>query len=169
MSKSFISSLKRTFKSPLEDEAVPTPDLSRVIKHFEDARDTAQSPAESAAPERDALPVNDWLSQDVATINASFKAFAEAPENAALRRALFLSAHNLRGAAEPMGNPDVARLAASLCKLVEIYETSAADLALAQLHVQAIGAAASGEEGSETTSAVCVALEDNVRRLGDPN
>ena len=169
MAKSLLSSLKKKFRSSGEEQTVPTPDLSRVLKASASTpKGTTQAVADlpTAAPEPSSggsEPESSWLSADVSALQDALAAFREEPNTPTNRRALFLCAHNLRGAAEPLGNPDVARLATSLCRLIESCGSAESDLNLANLHVCAIGAAAAGEDGSDASTAVCVALEDSVR------
>lgn len=169
MAKSFLSSFKKKFRASSEEHTVPTPDLSRVL-NASPSRANSETPPLTAPPssEQEFSPEEketetSWLSADVSALQDALAAFREEPNTPTKRRALFLCAHNLRGAAEPLGNPDVARLATSLCRLVESCGSAESDLNLANLHVRAIGAAAAGEDGSDVSSAVCVALEDSVR------
>ncbi|MEO0466361.1 MAG: hypothetical protein AAF216_07440 [Pseudomonadota bacterium] len=167
MTKSLLSSLKRSFKPQGEVEALPKPDLSRVLKTPKGTHAPVNDIVEpSELQPTETVEAKSWLTQDVSALRTALDAFSAEPENSAHRRGLFLCAHNLRGAAEPLGNPDVARLATSLCRLIEACASDTADLSLASLHVQAIGAAAEGEEGSELAQSVCVALEDSVRNRG---
>ena len=167
MAKSLLSSLKKKFGASSEEQAVPAPDLSRVLKpSLPKASRVAASetPPSSLEPEQSSEEIQEsWLSADVSALRDALAAFRQEPNRPATRRTLFLCAHNLRGAAEPLGNPDVARLATSLCRLIESCGSAESDLNLANLHVRAIGAAAAGEDGSDASSAVCVALEDSVR------
>lgn len=173
MAKSLLSSLKQTFNPAREDPSVPTPDLSRVLKapKARPAPVQVEPPKEAEAsqvPESDASEFQgeNWLAQDISSLQDALNAFREEPNEPRCRRALFLCAHNLRGAAEPLGKPNVSRMATSLCRLIEASGSAPSDLHLADLHVQAIRAAADGTNDNETTSAVCVALEDSVRNRG---
>lgn len=166
MAKSLLSSLTRSFGAKTEEEKLPTPDLARVLKPTKAKSSVPVKPAPTPVeetPESNQDKEESWLTQDVAALTDALSAFVDEPNEPARRRALFLCAHNLRGAAEPLGNPHVARIAGSLCRLIEASGSGQRDLNLAELHVRAIGAAANGEEGSEVSSSVCVALEDSVR------
>lgn len=126
---------------------------------FEDAPAAADA---SDVPE--GFDPKQWLQRDVTALNEAFEMFTFAPNRASYVQELYRAAHNLRGTAEPCGAPVVARLAASLCDLVDGRSALDGDVALVNLHVQAIRAAeVAGAAADPLADSVCVALEDQVR------
>ena len=108
---------------------------------------------------------SDWLAGDLEQMRENFHALRDLPTSPRRIRALFLSAHNLRGTAEPYGYPIIGRICTSLCRLLEDIEDAEPDLALINLHVEAssaaarTGGAAASEELADT---VCRSLEEKV-------
>lgn len=155
-------------RSAAAEDAVPTPDLSRIFPELRAAKAAeaaaAVSPHDHSAAGPDA-PEGldaDWLRRDIAALRAAHADALASPEQPALR-ALFLCAHNLKGAAEPLGHPAVSRLAASLCRILEARGANAPADPLTGLHIDAMTAAAHGGDAAEALAdAVCVALEDRV-------
>ncbi len=179
-----IKKLLRSFAGkPNEAETLPPPDLSRI---FPDQRrptgqTNAHSPAGSAIEPRrptgdtgedatsDAADFSDWLAGDIEQLRDNFKALMALPTAPSRIRALFLTAHNLRGTAEPYGYPVIGRICTSLCRLLETVEDASEELALINLHVEAASAAArsgGSEAGDELAETVCLALEQKVARHG---
>jgi HPt (histidine-containing phosphotransfer) domain-containing protein len=81
---------------------------------------------------------SDWLAEDIATLAKTFAVFAKAPtaDNAG---ALFRAAHDLKGQATTFEYPLIARVAASLAKLMDGMQSwEAAPLPLVAAHVDAI-------------------------------
>lgn len=145
------------------DDALPPPDLSRIFPERRQTSPAPQAPESAArAPaESDFLP-HDWLQKDLCALRAALSGAVAAPSKANLH-ALFLCAHNLKGAAAPLGHPAVSRIAASLCRILEARGEDAPDDPLTRLHIDAIAAAANGGASAERLAdAVCVALEDRV-------
>ncbi|MCI4644734.1 MAG: Hpt domain-containing protein [Hyphomonadaceae bacterium] len=189
-----ISSLFKSFREKKIEAEVITPDISRVFPHLRKAEisgtqaqttpasEDAQVPSRPAprdldqeTPEiGDSLDENidtaAWIARDVATLHQAFEAYTARPGRDDVHRQLFISAHNLRGAAEPFGRPTIARIAGSLCQLLDATTAGEPIVAIVKLHVDAIRAAANLPEGpaqEELANAVCIALEDQVRtRLG---
>ncbi len=81
-----------------------------------------------------------WLNKDIDNLSASYAAFAKnnTRENA---DALYRSAHDLKGQATTFEYPLVARIAASLAKLMQgVRSLQSAPLPLVEAHVNAIHA-----------------------------
>ncbi len=80
----------------------------------------------------------DWLAEDIAALAKAFVAFTQdlSPENAG---ALFRAAHDLKGQATTFEYPLIARVAASLAKLMDGMQSwEAAPLPLVAAHIDAI-------------------------------
>ncbi len=91
-----------------------------------------------AAMETLRVEFNDWLGADVAKLGERRDLYAAMP-GAAAREDLFRVAHDLKGQAETFGFPMIARVAASLTRLMD--STNAATdvpLGLIDAHVAAI-------------------------------
>jgi chemotaxis protein histidine kinase CheA len=79
-----------------------------------------------------------WLTQDIATLSSSFATFAK-DRNSNNAGALYRAAHDLKGQATTFEYPLVARIAASLAKLMQgLRSLEAAPLPLVEAHVNAI-------------------------------
>lgn len=78
----------------------------------------------------------DWINADVGNLGAARDAFAAAP-SAETHGALYRAAHDLRGQALTFEYPLVARVAASLCSLLD-GAGATVPLALVDAHVNAI-------------------------------
>jgi hypothetical protein len=78
----------------------------------------------------------DWITSEVEVLSKSHGAFKASP-TAETRGALFRSSHDLRGQALTYEFPLVARVATSLCKLLEAEDIKAPP-ALVDAHVDAI-------------------------------
>lgn len=80
----------------------------------------------------------DWVSDDVARLRDCRDRFAKT-RGAEARDALFLAAHDIKGQAGSFDFPLVARVAASLCKLMDaVKEPDALPLHIVDAHVTAI-------------------------------
>ncbi|HEX4302470.1 MAG TPA: Hpt domain-containing protein [Rhizomicrobium sp.] len=91
-----------------------------------------------AAMETLKVEFHDWLASDVAQLGTSRDAFAAAP-SATTREDLFRAAHDLKGEADTFEYPMIARMAASLTKLIDATNVSTAiPLGLVDAHVAAI-------------------------------
>ena len=83
---------------------------------------------------------SDWLVQDIANLAATFAKFSKDRSHQSAD-ALFRAAHDLKGQATTFEYPLIARVAASLAKLMEkLQSLEAAPLPLVQAHVNAIHA-----------------------------
>ena len=135
------------------------------MPEFDDDDMFDEAPARAETPEvPEGFDAAQWLQRDVGALNDAFEMFTFAPNRSSYVQELYRAAHNLRGTAEPCGAPVIARLAASLCDLVDGRSGLDGDVALVNLHVQAIRAAEmAGNAADPLADAVCVALEDQVR------
>lgn len=167
----------RRTNTELTNEA-PTPDLSRIFKPGKLPSEKDVEPVEVERHAQDAVKVEEqdesvpevdreaWLKRDVDTLKSAFDGYAQRVSSKDARRQLFIASHNLRGTAEPFGNPVLGRLAASLCNLLENSADDEPVVALANLHVEAMRAAAvtgPSAASDELAQTVCVALEDQVQ------
>lgn len=81
---------------------------------------------------------SDWLAEDIAALAKAFAAFAQNPSPEAAG-VLFRAAHDLKGQATTFEYPLIARVAASLAKLMDGMQSwEAAPLPLVAAHVDAI-------------------------------
>jgi hypothetical protein len=156
-----------------QSQALPPPDISRVIKPAAPAYSATFTEAATESLAADAERAVDnlaeqfemWMRRDLESLRGTW-ADAQQPEATAEDyRRLYTAAHNITGAAPSYGFPAVARLSKSLCLLLS--QTRAGENApLINLHVEACRAAiAAGPEGDASHSvadAVCEALERRV-------
>jgi hypothetical protein len=105
------------------------------------------------------------MRNDLAGLCAAWETAREPNAGAEAYRALYICAHNIRGAATSYGYPAASRLCGSLCTLLSGSQPGD-NAALINLHVEACRAAvAAGPEGEGSASiadAVCDALERRV-------
>ena len=107
----------------------------------------------------------EWMNADIARLGVSRDAYATHPDEAAKGR-LFRASHDLKGQALTFEHPVVARMAASLCKLLD--GTPNTPLLLIDAHVNAIRILVRQnvrDESDPTTNAVAAELEAQVREL----
>lgn len=78
-----------------------------------------------------------WIGDDVEKLATARDAFAKTPD-ALARDALFRKSHDLKGQGQTFGFPFVARVAASLCHLLDGVNLAAIPIALLDAHVDAI-------------------------------
>jgi HPt (histidine-containing phosphotransfer) domain-containing protein len=171
--KLFSKATQSASKNLLNNQTLPTPDISRVIKTAAPAYaapisdDEADSLAKDAERAIDGLSeqFEAWMRRDLDSLRDTW-AEAQKPEATAEEyRRLFTAAHNITGAAPSYGFPAVSRLSRSLCTLLS--QTAPGENGpLINLHVEACRAAiAAGPEGDASHSvadAVCDALERRV-------
>ncbi len=79
----------------------------------------------------------DWIGDDVEKLAAARNEFAKKPNELA-REGLFRCAHDLKGQGQTFGFPFVARVAASLCRMLDTVKLNAIPLGLVDAHVDAI-------------------------------
>ena len=82
------------------------------------------------------LEFTNWINEDVKRLGECRDAFAKAP-NKNTKDAFFRAGHDLKGQADTFGYPLAARIASSLCKLLEA-KNARAMLKLVDAHVDAI-------------------------------
>lgn len=145
------------------------PGAASTLVLGEDSVVTPENEPEAEAPdtetETDATSDTAWLDEDLATLRGAAEVFLEDPTSETDRRALFLVAHNMRGAAGAYDLPVIERITGSLCLLLEQDNDPAGASALINLHVEACRAAAnhkSARSSADLADAVCTALEDQV-------
>ncbi len=91
-----------------------------------------------AAMETLKVEFSDWIAKDIARLGEAYDAFV-ADKSAACAGDLFRASHDLKGQATTFEFPLIARVAASLCKLMDALEShDAVPLQLADAHVNAI-------------------------------
>jgi chemotaxis protein histidine kinase CheA len=106
-----------------------------------------------------------WMDTDVENLSESRNAFAKHP-NDATRGQLYRASHDLKGQALTFEHPVVARMAASLCKLLDGSPDT--PLLLIDAHVNAIRILVRQnvrDVSDPTTNAVAAELEAQVREL----
>ena len=187
----FKSLLRKAKPAPSVESNAP--DISRVVPGFDSAAPrvvpksksttptlvpAAPALATALAPEApeppseaglsDPAPVEGsgaWLVQAIADLRTVATALLDNPADDDMRKDLFLAADALREGATGRGYPVIARIAASLCTLIERAGPGDDDSALLNLHIEACRAAASGKGADasvDLAEAVCIALEDRV-------
>jgi chemotaxis protein histidine kinase CheA len=111
----------------------------------------------------------DWIGADVEKLVKARDTFA-ALANTESREDLFRAGHDLKGQGLTFGFPFVARVASSLCKLLQIEKTDAIPLRLVDAHVTAIRVIMrDGIKGTQdrTASVLCEELEARVTELSE--
>ncbi|HSM94712.1 MAG TPA: hypothetical protein VLT91_01620 [Rhizomicrobium sp.] len=106
-----------------------------------------------------------WMNADIAKLGYSRDAYAAHP-GVGTKGQLFRASHDLKGQALTFEHPVVARMAASLCKLLD--GTPNTPLLLIDAHVNAIRILVRQnvrDESDPTTNAVAAELEAQVREL----
>ena len=179
MLKALIQKLKPAGSKASQQSAIPTPDISRVIKMPPAQPDMADtSPATNAQHDPSELgdraeaAVDDlssrfdaWMQADLDKLKAAWEIAKTEGASLADYSQLQTCAHNIRGVATSYGYPAISRLCGSLCTL--LADTDPGDnAALINLHVEACTAAFSsigrGDAAQSVANAVCDALEDRV-------
>ena len=187
MLKNLISSLPLRKAAKLE-APVPTLDISRVIKSAPQPPEDAPAPAaeitSQAEPDERSLSLDDdlgeraeqavgslssqfeiWMRMDLDVLIDAWKAAQQADPTPEKYRAVFVAAHNIKGAAPSYGYPSISRLCGSLCRLLTDTKPGE-NSALINLHVEACKAAfaapGKGSGSSSVADAVCDALEQGV-------
>jgi len=126
---------------------------------------TALRRAESALEDiRDSFA--GWAAEDVTNLASAYAAFAVAP-GAKSHAALGRAAIDLKGQAATFGYPLIARVAASLARLLD--ESIAPPSTLVEAHVSAVLAIhRDGETGTPLAEALAQELEDRVAETLEP-
>ena len=148
-----------------QDEGEPeVRDQSEVL-----VLDQNLSPEEKAEAALEALSDkhSDWANNDIENLRAAWANIRGHEDLGGQLDDLNLVAHNLKGMAATYGHPAIARIASSLCTLLESDHANTQH-ALINLHVEACRAAQLHAEGSgasdQIAQSVCVALEAQVKR-----
>lgn len=171
-----LASLLPLARRTRSEEVTPAPDLGRIFPSHragdapgEASGETPSEPApvaETPADDSDAAAATDrWFEADLKALSRAWANLRTSEPGEKKVRALFIAAHNLRGAGLTYGRPAVTRLCASLCTLLE-DDVSRADYPLINLHVDACLATRRHPAGTpavdDLTEAVCSALEGEV-------
>jgi chemotaxis protein histidine kinase CheA len=112
----------------------------------------------------------DWIGDDVEKLTAARDRFAKSPDETA-RDDLFRSSHDLKGQGQTFGFPFVARVARSLCRMLEGLTVKAVPLGLVDAHVDAIAVCMRDQiKGGNARIAILLAqaLEARVSELVPP-
>ena len=108
---------------------------------------------------------SDWIAQDVKTLTAARARYAATPDGKA-RGALLRAAHDIKGQAPTYNYPLIARVAASLSRLIgELPDVTAIPLNLIDAHVTAIQVIhknAMKDSGNKTAQTLCAELDARV-------
>ena len=127
----------------------------------------AMSRAEAAMEELQS-EFSDWIAQDVMTLTAARARYAATPDGEA-RAALLRAAHDIKGQAPTYDYPLIARVAASLSRLIgELPPAAAIPLNLIDAHVTAIQVIhknAMKNTNDKTALALCVELDARVNEV----
>jgi len=109
-----------------------------------------------------------WIAEDVRALTAARAAYATRPEHGA-RETLLRTAHDIKGQAATFNYPLIARVAASLSRLVdEQPRGTALPLQLVDAHVDAIMVIHKSNlqhSGDETAQALCAELDGRVNEV----
>lgn len=81
-----------------------------------------------------------WLGEEVQGLVQACQVAQRENFSAEFRQLVYLSAHTLKGQASTLGQPEIAQLAASLCRLLSQWAPAKAYAELAAEHVAAIEA-----------------------------
>jgi hypothetical protein len=128
--------------------------------------DTSAIKRAEAAMETLKAEFGDWINADVAHLVASRDTYAANPDGAAYG-GLYRASHDLKGQALTFEHPIVARVASSLCKLLD-GPNGVAPLPLIDAHVNAIRVLVRQNvknAADPTTSAVASELEARVTEI----
>jgi len=79
-----------------------------------------------------------WLGEEVGALVEACRAAETEDFSVQSRQGIYLSAHTLKGQAGTLGQPQIAKLAASLCRLLSHWVPNDAHVELAAEHVAAI-------------------------------
>lgn len=112
----------------------------------------------------------DWIGDDVEKLATARDVFAKQPSELA-RDALFRSSHDLKGQGQTFGFPFVARVAASLCKLLEGVPLKSVPVGLLDAHVDAIRVCMRDQikgDSDRIATALAQELEARVKELISP-
>ena len=124
----------------------------------------AMSRAEAAMEELQS-EFSDWIAQDVKTLTAARARYAATPDGEA-RAALLRAAHDIKGQAPTYNYPLIARVAASLSRMIgELPDAAAIPLTLIDAHVTAIQVIhknAMKDSGNKTAQTLCAELDARV-------
>jgi chemotaxis protein histidine kinase CheA len=125
-------------KHPIELFMPPNMLKAKVGGTIVGGMDTAAIMRAEAAMDTLKTEFSDWFTSDVDRLSACRDAFA-ADKSAKARDDLFRAGHDIRGQAATFGFPLVARIATSLCKLIEAMPSpEALPVLLVDAHVTAI-------------------------------
>jgi hypothetical protein len=127
--------------------------------------DAAALKRAEAAMEELKAEFSDWMNADVEKLGESRDAFAKRP-GSETRGQLYRASHDLKGQALTFEHPVVARMAASLCRLLD--GSPDVPLLLIDAHVNAIRILVKQnvrDVSDPTTNAVAAELEAQVREL----
>ncbi|HEX4178687.1 MAG TPA: Hpt domain-containing protein [Rhizomicrobium sp.] len=109
-----------------------------------------------------------WIADDVNKLMAARTRYASTPD-AAARAALLRAAHDIKGQAPTFNYPVIARVAATLARLIgELPPATTVPVALVDAHVNAIQVIhklAMQDAGDKTAQALCAELEARVAEV----
>lgn len=111
-----------------------------------------------------------WLTEEVAALVDAYNIAADDEFSIESRQGIFLSAHTLKGQASTLGYPQIAQLAASLCRLLDYWNNNPNFQALAAEHVRAIGRMADHDPqaSTEDNDTVLYLTGKTEELVGDP-
>lgn len=130
--------------------------------------DLAAMERAEAAMEQLKSEFSDWIGEDVKIVTAARAAYAASP-NGETRAALLRAAHDIKGQAPTYNYPLIARVAASLSRMIgELPASAAIPLALVDAHVdgiQVIHKMGLKNASDKTALALCAELEARVNEV----
>ena len=130
--------------------------------------DLAAMERAEAAMEELKSEFSDWIFEDVKKLTAARARYAATPD-AEARANLLRGAHDIKGQAPTYNYPLIARVAASLARMVgELPSAAAIPLSLIDAHVTAIQVIhknAMKDSGNETAQTLCAELDARVNEV----
>ncbi|MFD0987014.1 Hpt domain-containing protein [Methyloligella solikamskensis] len=107
-----------------------------------------------------------WLGEEVQALVEACRAAEAEDFSVQSRQGIYLSAHTLKGQAGTLGQPQIAKLAGSLCKLLSHWVPNEAHIELAAEHVAAIDGVYRRHD-PDIADRVAYALVDEMTRRTD--
>jgi len=130
--------------------------------------DLAAMERAEAAMEELKSEFSDWIAEDVKKLTAARARYAATPD-AEARATLLRGAHDIKGQAPTYNYPLIARVAASLARMIgELPSSAAIPLTLIDAHVTAIQVIhknAMKDSGNKTAQTLCAELDARVNEV----
>ncbi|MBX9847104.1 MAG: Hpt domain-containing protein [Xanthobacteraceae bacterium] len=151
------------------DHEVITPDTRKLRRTLRNAAPGEPDPVEAAerALERLSADFANWMQSECGRLDAARRAVKNEQLSPETSQALFLAAHDIKGAGKTFGFPEVARAADSLCRLLEhTPDLKKIPMSIVDQHVDAIRAIVR-EHARADIGAIAGALTAKLRTVTD--